>query len=258
MQDLNTFKQLVRECLTRAGEQYGLEKQMENVDIRLDIRGYRCAGQAIRKGFQFSLRFHPDAVLKHWDEMVNNTIPHEVAHTVCQMRPELGRNHDAGWKKICRALGGDDARTHTLEFGEKPNRPEYWYKTTTGYLINVGPQRHAKLQRGHGYRVRGNGALKRDGYLGNTKPGKSQPVEYAMAARTGAPKKVDKPAVGQSGSKAEQARTYIQTLLDSGTRAEVLLEHASSHAKHLYTELGFGTYGAARSCFVANTKKLAK
>jgi predicted SprT family Zn-dependent metalloprotease len=257
MQDLNTFKTLVRECLTRAGEKYGLEEQMANVAIRLDIKGYRCAGQAVRRGFQFSVRFHPDAVMKHWDEMVNNTIPHEVAHTVCQMRPELGKNHDAGWKRVCRSLGGDDARTHTLEFGTKPQRPAYWYKTTTGYMIDVGPQRHAKLQRGHGYRVRGNGALRRDGYVGNTKPTQSQPG-YAMAARTQAPKQVDKPVTGQSGSKAEQARTYIQTLLDSGTRPEVLLKHASSHAKHLHKELGFGTYSAARSCFVANTKKLAK
>ena len=257
MNKLNTFKAEVQACLARAGAMYGLEKQMANVQVRLDIRGYRCAGQAIRKGFRFSLRFHPDAVEKHYDEMVANTIPHEVAHTVCQMRPELGKNHDAGWKRVCRSLGGDDSRVHTLEFGTKPNRPEYWYKTTTGYLIDVGPKRHSKLQAGMGYNVRGNGALRRDGYIGNTKPGQSQPEEYAMAARTQAPKKVDKPVNGRTGTKADQVRTYIQTLLDSGTQPAMLLKHASSHAKHLQQELGFGTYGAARSSFVNNTKKLA-
>ena len=238
---------------------YDLVEQMKNVQIRMDIRGYRCAGQAIKKGFQFSLRFHPDAIEKHYDDMVANTIPHEVAHTVCQMLPRLGKNHDAGWKRVCRALGGDDSRTHDMTFGEKPQRTQHWYKTSTGHLLDVGPQRHRKLQSGHGYRVRGQGALNRSGYVGNIKPGESQPVEYAMAAHTKTEtKKVDKPVTGKSGSKAEQARTYIQTLLDSGTQPEMLLKHASSHAKHLHEELGFGTYSAARSCFVANTKKLAK
>jgi predicted SprT family Zn-dependent metalloprotease len=262
-QKLEQFKAEVRKCLDRAGKMYGLEEQMKNVDIRLDIRGYRVAGMACRKGFvNFSLRFHPDAILKHWDEMVDNTIPHEVAHTVCQMNPTLGKNHDAGWKRVCRALGGDDSRTHTLEFGEKPTRKECWYRTTAGELVDIGPIRHAKVQKGATYNARGKGKIQADGYVGNTKPGASQPEpQLEQAARTQAPKQktVSKSTPKtQSGSKAEQARAYIQNLIEAGQSQEQLLTDKGIHAKHLHVALGFGTLGAARSCFVANTNKLFK
>lgn len=251
-QVLEQFKAEVRKCLTLAGERYGLEEQMKLVKIRLDIRGYRVAGQACRKGFQFSLRFHPDAIVKHYDEMVKDTIPHEVAHTVCQMNPTLGKNHDAGWKRVCRALGGDDSRTHDMKFGEKPVRKECWYRTSTGHVVDLGPIRHAKLQSNKfaSYRCRGQGTVKAEGYIGNTKPGQSQPQpEQEMAASTKATKT-------QPGSKAEQARAYTQALIEQGQSQEQLLTDKGIHAKHLHVALEFGTLGAARSCFVANTKKL--
>lgn len=255
---LEQFRKEVRKCLTKAGEKYGLEKQMEHVKIRLDIKGYRCAGQAVRKGFQFSVRFHPDAIIKHWDEMVNDTIPHEVAHTVCQMNPTLGKNHDAGWKRVCRALGGDDSRTHDMVFGDKPKRTECWYRTTTGELVDLGPIRHAKVQKGASYRARGAGRIQADGFVGHTKPDASQPAQE-MAASTKAPEQKTVPKSTpktKSGSKAEQARGYIQNLIEAGQSKEQLLTDKGIHAKHLHAALEFGTLGAARSCFVANTNKL--
>lgn len=256
-QTLENFKALVRAKLEEAGKLYGLEEQMKHVGIRLDIRGYRCAGQACRRGFQFYLRFHPDAILKHWDEMVNETIPHEVAHTVCQMNPTLGKNHNAGWQRVCRALGGDASRTHTLEFGEKPQRQECWYQTETGHLVDIGPIRHAKVQKGATYRVRGQGKIERAGFVGHVKPGEDAPVQ--MAAQNKAPEQKTQPKSTprtQSGSKAEQARGYIQGLIEAGQTFDQLMTDKGIHAKHLHAALGFGTLGAARSCFVANTKKL--
>lgn len=37
--------------------------------------------------------------------VINNTIPHEIAHFVCQIKG-FGQNHNSGWKKICKSLGG--------------------------------------------------------------------------------------------------------------------------------------------------------
>ena len=250
---LEQFKVEVRKCLERAGEMYGLEELLKHVGIRLDIRGYRKAGQACRRGFQFYLRFHPDAIVKHWDEMVNNTIPPEVAHTVCQMRPELGKNHDSGWKRVCRALGGDDSRTHTLEFGSKPKRQECWYKTTTGHLIDVGPIRHARLQQGTTYTSRGKGRVKSTGFVGHTKPGESQP-QVETAAQTKAPAK--QVTRTKAGSKAERVREYIRGLIEQGVTQEQMLAEATSYAIYFVQVFGFGTRGAARQSFVNNVKKL--
>jgi predicted SprT family Zn-dependent metalloprotease len=258
MNELTEFRKEVEACLARAGKLYDLEMQMGTVDVRIDIKGYRMAGQAIRKGYQFSLRFHPDAVFRHYDEMVKDTIPHEVAHTVCQMRPDLGSQHDHGWKAVCRALGGDDSRTHNMTFGHRPVKLEYWYRTSNGNRVNAGPQRHAKIQRGKWYSVSGCGTLDRHGYIGNTRNGDSQPVPESIAARTVAHTQPERPVASNGGTKADQVRVYIQTLLDSGTQSAMLLKHASSHAKHLQAKLGFGTYGAARSSFTNNVKKLSK
>lgn len=258
----NTLQQFtleVRKCLEKAGKMYGLEEEMARVDIRIDIRGHRVAGQAGRKHGQFFLRFHPDAIAKYYEDMVENTIPHEIAHLVCFMRPDLGKNHDSGWKRVCRALGGDDSRCHSMEFGEKPKRKECWYRTTTGDLVDIGPIRHAKLQKNPylTYRARGKGRIEASGFIGNTKAAASQP-EMAVAAHAKAPSKpAQKPVQRtQTGSKAEQARSYIRGLIENGATQDALLAQASTHAKHLHMELGFGTYSAARSCFVANTKKL--
>ena len=259
-QKLEQFKALVRAKLEEAGRIYGLEAQMANVDIRLDIRGYRVAGMACRKGYtNFYLRFHPDAVEKHWDEMVSDVIPHEVAHTVCQMNPTLGKNHDQGWKRVCARLGGNAERTHDMTFGEKPVREECWYRTSTGHLVDLGPIRHAKLQQRKvkEYRARGMGRVTADGYVGNVKPGETAPVE--QAAQEKAPEQKTQPkstSRTQSGSKAEQARRYIQNLIEAGQTQKQLMQDKGIHAKHLHVALDFGTLAAARSCFVANTKKL--
>lgn len=257
---LQQFRAEVRKCLEKAGKMYGLEEQMARVDIRIDIGGHRTAGQAGYKGGYHYVRFHPDAVAKYYDEMVKDTIPHEVAHVVCHMNPTLGRNHNAGWKRVCRSLGGDDSRCHTMEFGNKPKREECWYRTTTGDLVDVGPIRHARLQKNTWvtYRARGMGRIEASGFVGHTKPTESQPVE-AVAAQTKAPEQKAKPkstSRTQSGSKAEQARAYIRSLIEQGQSQEQLLTDKGIHAKHLHAALGFGTLGAARSCFVANTKKL--
>ena len=258
MQNLNTFRNEVVACLTRAGKLYGLESEVANVVVRLDIKGYRTAGCAIRRGsqftgYEFTLRFHPDAIAKHYDEMVNDTIPHEVAHTVCQMRPELGDHHDRGWKRVCRSLGGDDSRTHTMEFGTRSEKGVFNYKTKTGHVVNIGPIRHAKLQNGstRSYGVRAHGVITRNDYVSAealTQAPKPEPVEQVHVP---APKQPS-----QNGSKAAQAREYIQDRLTIFTKAQ-MIDQTALHTDTLFKMCDFGTRGAARSCFVANLNKLA-
>lgn len=139
------FIDLVRITLRAAGRVYSLD--MSKVDIRLDIRGATTAGQAVlTNDGQYILRFHPDAVANHYDRMVNEVIPHEVAHIVCMMRPELGCNHDYGWKQVCKTLGGTSERCHDMQLGKKRKMRKFLYKVGEETVV-LSAVRHNRLQR---------------------------------------------------------------------------------------------------------------
>ena len=121
---------------------------MSDVSIKIDIKGTRIAGQARYKNSEYILRFHPLAVENYYEHMVSTTIPHEVAHIVCMKNPALGCNHDAGWKKVCRILGGSAERTHDMNLGEPKQKDSYIYRTDVGTEVDIGLIRHNKLLRG--------------------------------------------------------------------------------------------------------------
>lgn len=150
-----------QELLKLAGERYGVDTSM--VNIRFDLRG-RAAGQA---GYRISMFTKPDYYIRFnvqmiangsFDHVYNETIPHEIAHIICYMKPALGRKHDTGWKRVCIALGGTGDRCHNEEVVYAKGET-YTYNTTTGHKVNVSQIMHKKIQRGSSYRVRGKGAI---------------------------------------------------------------------------------------------------
>lgn len=152
MKTLADFTALVQLCLKVAAEKYG---EMPNVSIRYDLTG-RCAGMAgcrrefrTGKAVDLYLRFNREAIQKNWDEMVNQTISHEVAHLVAYCFPELGaKNHNPMWKAIDRSLGGSGARCHQMELTPARARNRYRYVLASGQEISVGPKHHRALQMG--------------------------------------------------------------------------------------------------------------
>ena len=92
-------------------QKYG--QDMSDLIVRYDLKG-RTAGWAIG---QRTIRLNTTAIYgdeAHFKDMVNDTIPHEIAHIVCHRNPSLGRKHDYGWASVCRALGGTGKRTHDM------------------------------------------------------------------------------------------------------------------------------------------------
>jgi|SRR5690554_3624671 len=79
---------------------------------------------------------------------VNETIPHEVAHIVCQNFPHLGRRHDAGWKRVCLALGGDGKRCHAERVKRLRKTKKFIYEVD-GNTFELGSCHHKRLQQGH-------------------------------------------------------------------------------------------------------------
>jgi SprT protein len=115
--------------------------------IRYNIKG-QCAGQAIREhSGKTILRFNIEAIEKDWAGMYNDTIPHEVAHLVCYLRPDLGKNHNKGWKRVCEALGGKSDRCHTIDLtpARKVQRVRYIYQVEDGSKIKVTKTVHNRI-----------------------------------------------------------------------------------------------------------------
>jgi predicted SprT family Zn-dependent metalloprotease len=201
------------------------------VQIRFDLTG-RAAGMAgmiNREGVRhFYLRFNRTHMAlggKTWEHLLNDTVPHEVAHTVCQAFPQYGRNHDAGWQRVCIALGGNGQ----TRYGEA-DAPEavaaqrpYVYITTLGHEVRVTKVVHSKIQRGVDYIMKGGkGRINREcQYSFMTAPtvkAAAKPVVVQQPAPVQRPATVAQPAA--QGSNAQRLRVYLaQAKQDVGSEA---------------------------------------
>ena len=218
---MQAIRDKVQDCIARAEKTFGVK--MPQVQIRFDLTG-RAAGMAGMRYGSFYLRFnikHMQLGGKTWDHLLNDTVPHEVAHTVCQAFPKFGRNHDAGWKRVCIALGGNGSRCYSEEDAPEAvaaQRP-YVYITTNGNEVRVTKVIHSKIQKGASYTFRnGKGQVNRQcqfNYM--TAPAvaaSKKPVVVDVTPK--AP--VARPAA--KGSKADQLRAYLkQAKADVGSEA---------------------------------------
>lgn len=224
MERMQAVRAKVNELIGQANEQFGIE--LPPIDVRFDLRG-RAAGMAGRKGNVYFMRFNRDMLTNSgWDHLINDTVPHELAHIVCFFKPSLGRNHDAGWKSVCRRLGGTGERCHSEEVVYAKGRT-YRYKTTQGHVISVSERIHKKIQLGHTYTVRRKGGLNRECeyelYRANTEP-------KLTSTPTNAPRSAPKAAVSvgsvHSGSNASRVRAAIHRAKTEGFLRESVIDWA--------------------------------
>lgn len=142
-----------------------LARQLYGVDIQphvsFNLRG-RAAGIAscrmcriTRRASDFKVRYNPHFIQgEHFQDMLDNTVPHEIAHLVTYMRPDLGHKHDAGWRRICLALGGNGLRCHAYDV---PVTNGFTYRASCGTLITVSKVIHNKIQMGQSRRLKKTG-----------------------------------------------------------------------------------------------------
>ena len=141
-------QQIIDKCkavFAEAKRLYGLD--MEHVGIRFDLKG-RCAGMACRRAGHYWMRFNRDMLTREaFDHVLNNTVPHEIAHIACFMNRTLGAGHNSGWMRVCAALGGNATRCHKEEvvYGKGHT---YEYTTDRGHKVRVGDKYHKDIQAG--------------------------------------------------------------------------------------------------------------
>lgn len=160
------FVAKVRECLERGFRKFDSELRfsltcaVEDIPIVFVEKGSN-AGRACWQRFGdrvvVNLEFNIFHIENYWDDMVEDTIPHEVAHVIDYMI--RGRsNHDRKWQYIAYTLGCTGKPTHNYDYVPARKTRVYIYKATCGTEIKLTAVRHGKIQKkGVTYTVRSTG-----------------------------------------------------------------------------------------------------
>lgn len=152
MTPTNQIKTAIKIKVAEANEKYGINL---NPDIRFDLKG-RASGQAGYKGSKFYIRINPEAIEKGFDHVINNTVPHEVAHLVCYVKFPAERGHGRYWKTVSKNLGMRDVkRCHNIALTPTRKTRKFVYKLASGRMIEISSIRHNKIIKGQAYRVAG-------------------------------------------------------------------------------------------------------
>ena len=120
------------------------------IDIRFDLTGHTI-GMYKRHRQQRSIRYNAAVFAKYFDDNVSNTIPHEVAHYVVDMRfsRRSTRPHGSQWRAVMADFGAEASRTASYDLTGIPRRR---YSTIT---YACGCQRHELGIRRHNKMLRG-------------------------------------------------------------------------------------------------------
>lgn len=160
--------------LERAAVSYQLPaKELAKLTFSTDLRG-RAAGKiefhrAWRNRIsRIKIRFNLEAARLSPDHMLNDVIPHELAHLVVFLT--YGRKqvqpHGEEWQQICQQLGGSAEVTHQLELQRVRQHRRWLYRDSLGQEHALTTVRHNRLQKGGRYQVRASGAtILADGFV---------------------------------------------------------------------------------------------
>ena len=186
---------------------------LPDIQVRFDLRG-RVAGWAGSRGGRYFMRFNTDMMQNTgWDHVLNNTVPHELAHVICFVQG-TDSGHGSTWARTCRALGGNGERCHS-EAVTYAKGQTYVYTTSTGRTIHLSSIKHGKIQQGATYTGR-NGLGRIDRSCAHHVLGQQvSPVAPVAAPRVATP---SAPARAVTGSRAAQVRAWI---LQGLTQAQV-------------------------------------
>ena len=165
------FIENVKECIFRAIDLFPeFNLGPSQIPIVFVARGGN-AGMARYKrivshrtnGHIYNLEFNVDAISKDWDDMVNDTIPHEVAHIVDHVINGSMSGHGPRWKAIAQKLGCTGKRTHNVPVARARRTKRWCYVARCGTELWLSTQKHNKIQDGRGfYRVRDSKVVIRD------------------------------------------------------------------------------------------------
>lgn len=124
--------------------------------VAFDLRG-RAAGQAIfaRRSRDCRVRINDALLQSHPQEMLAETVPHEVAHVVIyRLYGRRAKPHGKEWKALMRALGVEPVACHALPTEPVRQLKRYRYACACDEPAWLTSIRHRRAQQGTDYLCR--------------------------------------------------------------------------------------------------------
>jgi SprT protein len=140
------MQKAIKRTIKLAEELYSID--LSELEVRIDVKGL-VGGWAVppqKEGDNYALRFSIEGCEKHPQYMIDDIIPHEVAHIVCFLLYPSASAHGQEWKRICIALGGTAQRCHDLPLTAVRRARTFLYDIE-GIAEELTIIRHNKLQR---------------------------------------------------------------------------------------------------------------
>lgn len=118
--------------------------------VTFDLVG-TVAGQAhYTSNFSgWKIRFNMDLLLENSSNMINDTVPHEVAHLITFALYGVGvKAHGPEWQRITKELGGSGERCHNYNVVPAKKTRKFMYLCDCGNNHIIGLNIHRKMQNG--------------------------------------------------------------------------------------------------------------
>ncbi len=145
-------KQQVREatenCFTQIAAHYQLN--LAPIPILFDLKGGTAGMYKVMRG-KCEIRYNPWLFAKYFEDSLNITIPHEVAHYAVDLMFGLRnvRAHGKEWKAVMHTLGADASATARFNLDGIPARRQKRYAYQCGCnAYELTATRHNKVSRG--------------------------------------------------------------------------------------------------------------
>lgn len=133
--------------------------------IRFDLRGVSAGQLRVDHRGHCIIRYHPALLLRHGDDFLRRTVPHETAHfLVYRLHGHGVRPHGPEWQAVMRHLGADPERCHDYDVdGLAARRTRYFLYHCDCNEHQLSSIRHNKVRRGVSYSCRRCGGALRPG-----------------------------------------------------------------------------------------------
>ena len=142
--------QKTRHFIITAADYYN--HSFSEIPVLFDLKG-RAAGMYRVRGGQRVIRYNPYIFAKYYDDNLNETVPHEVAHYVTDILYGLKsiRPHGAEWKSVMQVFGVAANRTANYDLAGLPKRQHKLFNYSCGCrTFELTSRRHNKVVRGTG------------------------------------------------------------------------------------------------------------
>lgn len=117
---------------------------LSGLEFRVDMKGLAMGSAQTLDDGRSIIRLSIEGCSKYLKDMCEDTIPHEIAHIVCNLTHGYG--HDHRWSEVCKTLGGLGETCHNNKL--TPACRLFSYRTTSGEISELTIIRHNKLQKG--------------------------------------------------------------------------------------------------------------